>query len=52
MMRAMPEATMVKRLRFRRRGEEVMVKIAEPRATMLARLKTMMVERAMIDVEG
>lgn len=48
MRRAMPEAPMVRRLAFRRRGEEVMVKMAEPRATALARPKAMMVERAMV----
>lgn len=51
MRRAMLEAPRVRRLVFKRRGEEVMVKMAEPRATALARLKAMMVERAMI-VEG
>lgn len=52
MRRAMLEAPMVRRLAFRRRGEEVMVKMAEPRATALARPKAMMLERAMIYGEG
>lgn len=52
MRRAMLEAPRVRRLAFRRRGEEVMVKKAEPRATTLARPKAMIVERAMIIVEG
>jgi hypothetical protein len=48
MMRAMPEATMVRRLRFRRRDEEITVKTAELIATMLARPNMMIVERAMV----
>lgn len=48
MMRAMPEATMVKRLRLPRRGEEMIVKAAEPMAAAPARPKKRIVERAMM----
>lgn len=48
MMRAMPEATIVKKLRFPRRGEEKIVKAAEPMATAPARPKKRMVEGAMM----
>lgn len=48
MMRAMPEATIVRRLRFPRRGEEMIVRAAEPTAIALARPKKRIVERAMM----
>lgn len=47
-MSAMPEATMVKRLRLLRRGEEIIAKAAEPIAIAPAKPKKMIVEQAMM----